>query len=450
MSTTLRQRASSPAAKGVAEKAQVAREVEAKEVAEGQKFIVPNFTVKQLLDAIPAHCFHRNGWRSSLYIVSDLSAIGACAYLALNMDSLLLNKLSMSGAALTAAKIALWTLYTFVTGLFGTGIWIIGHECGHQAFSSSKTVNNAVGWVLHSFVLVPYHAWRISHGRHHAATGHLTRDEVFVPKTRKMRGIEEPKEEGEVQGINISAFRQNELREALEESPLSTLFNAVLQQLFGFPSYLIRNAAGQKHYPKGTNHFNPEAIIFKPQHRMQIIMSNIGILLNFATLAYWSYQRSFSEMFVMYIIPYLWVNNWLVFITYLQHTDPVLPHYSANKWTFARGALCTIDRNFMGPIGPYIFHGICETHVAHHISSKIPHYHAWEATEALKTFLGPHYMYSNESMFASFWRSFRECIFIEDNEDIVFYKNYAGVAKYIPVEEGGNVSDSGVDMTESK
>lgn len=40
--------------------------------------------------------------------------------------------------------------------------------------------------------------------------------------------------------------------------------------------------------------------------------------------------------------------------------------------------------------------------------------------------------------------------FIEDNEDIVFYKNYAGVAKYIPVEEGGNVSDSGVDMTESK
>lgn len=53
-------------------------------------------------------------------------------------------------------------------------------------------------------------------------------------------------------------------------------------------------------------------------------MSNIGILLNFATLAYWSYQRSFSEMFVMYIIPYLWVNNWLVFITYLQHTDPVL------------------------------------------------------------------------------------------------------------------------------
>jgi fatty acid desaturase len=48
-------------------------------------------------------------------------------------------------------------------------------------------------------------------------------------------------------------------------------------------------------------------------------------------------------------------------------------HYTANKWTFARGALATIDRTFLGPIGAYVLHGICETHVAHHISSKMPH-----------------------------------------------------------------------------
>jgi omega-6 fatty acid desaturase (delta-12 desaturase) len=41
----------------------------------------------------------------------------------------------------------------------------------------------------------------LQHGRHHAATGHLTRDEVFVPKTRKMKGLPEVKEEGEVQGM---------------------------------------------------------------------------------------------------------------------------------------------------------------------------------------------------------------------------------------------------------
>lgn len=60
-------------------------------------------------------------------------------------------------------------------------------------------------------------------------------------------------------------------------------------------------------------------------------------------------------------------------ITYLQHTDPMIPHYSAKTWTFARGALATIDRTLMGPLGGLVFHGICETHVVHHTCSKIPH-----------------------------------------------------------------------------
>ena len=49
-----------------------------------------------------------------------------------------------------AARFVLWAVYTFFVGLFATGLWVIAHECGHQAFSESKTINNAVGWVLHS------------------------------------------------------------------------------------------------------------------------------------------------------------------------------------------------------------------------------------------------------------------------------------------------------------
>jgi fatty acid desaturase len=39
-------------------------------------------------------------------------------------------------------------------------------------------------------------------------------------------------------------------------------------------------------------------------------------------------MRGFREVLVLYVIPYLWVNHWLVAITFLQHTDPLLPHYS--------------------------------------------------------------------------------------------------------------------------
>jgi omega-6 fatty acid desaturase (delta-12 desaturase) len=165
-------------------------------------------------------------------------------------------------------------------------------------------------------------------------------------------------------------------------------------------------------------------------------------------------------MFIIYGIPYLYVNHWLVFITYLQHTDPALPHYTAEKWTFARGALATIDRTFMGFVGGWILHGICETHVAHHTSSKIPHYNAWEATEALKNFLGPHYQRSEENMFVSFYKAHRDCVvrhlyfclksanqqFVEDNQGVVFFKNARGVAQKYAVEEGGNISDSGVEL----
>ncbi|ODN81705.1 hypothetical protein L202_02099 [Cryptococcus amylolentus CBS 6039] len=450
MSAALRHRPASPSAPaGQAEKDQVIRDAQAKEIAEGQKFAVPNFTIKQLLDAIPAHCFKRSAFWSSLYIVQDVAVISALVYGAFHIDSFL-SRFALSNVAFYAAKAALWSAYWFVTGLFGTGIWVIAHEAGHQAFSSSKDINNGVGWVLHSALLVPYHSWRISHARHHAATGHLTRDEVFVPKTRKERGAPAITEEGEILGINVSPERQSQLKEALEDSPIVVLYNLFLQQLFGWPMYLARNASGQRHYPKGTNHFSPRSIIFKANHFAQIIWSDIGVSIVLAALGYWSYQRGIKEMISIYFIPYLWVNNWLVFITFLQHTDPVLPHYTANKWTFPRGALCTIDRSFMGPVGPHVFHGITETHVAHHISSKIPHYNAWEATEALKNFLGPAYHKSDENMFVSCYKSYRDCLFVEDDQDVVFYKNAAGIAQRVPVEESGNLSDSGVDMTESK
>ncbi|EIW66753.1 hypothetical protein TREMEDRAFT_45585 [Tremella mesenterica DSM 1558] len=432
---------------GEKEKMVVLKEAEEKELVDGQQFVVPNFTVKQLLDAIPAHCFHRSALRSSLYIVQDFTLLAGLVYGAYHITPTL-DKLHLSPATYWTAKIALYAIYQVLAGLVATGVWVIAHECGHQGFSSSKRINNSVGWVLHSALLVPYHSWRISHGRHHAGTNHLTRDEVHVPKTRKQLKAPEMKEEAEILGINVSAMRQAELREALEESPLASLWNVFLVQLVGWPMYLTTNASGQTHYPAGTNHFTPKAVIFRASQYWQVIWSDIGICLALTVLGYWIYKRGFAEFASIYLVPYLFVNHWLVLITFLQHTDPLIPHYSAEKWTFARGALATIDRNFLGPVGKYILHGICETHVAHHIASKIPHYNAWEATAALKTYLGPHYYESEENILAAFWRCHRECLFVEDGQDVMFFKNASGLAQRVPVEEGGNISDSGVDMGE--
>jgi hypothetical protein len=139
----------------------------------------------------------------------------------------------------TAAHFSLWALYTAAAGLVATGLWVIAHECGHQAFSESKAINNAVGWVLHSACVrpgdpfmwgtcspahslgVPYHSWRITHAKHHASTGHMTEDQVFTPKTRSDIGLPAfNSEEENVEGSTVSARVMHELADALGDSPI--------------------------------------------------------------------------------------------------------------------------------------------------------------------------------------------------------------------------------------
>lgn len=36
---------------------------------------------------------------------------------------------------------------------------VVAHECGHQAFSKWQAVNDGVGLVFHSLLLVPYYSW---------------------------------------------------------------------------------------------------------------------------------------------------------------------------------------------------------------------------------------------------------------------------------------------------
>jgi len=219
--------------------------------------------------------------------------------------------------------------------------------------------------------------------------------------------------------------------------------------------YLIRNVGGQTRYPGGTNHFNPNASIFAPHQFDQIILSDIGILIWLFTIVAWTYQSGFSQVLRVYLVPYLWVNHWLVLITFLQHTDPVLPHYRSEEFTFPRGALSTLDRNLLGDLGPVmgwigatVTHGISETHVLHHVSSKIPHYNAWEASAALKKRLAASgiRLEGRPGGWAEVYRIFRECKFVEDEGNIVFYKNAYGLAASRPIVPGDAASDSGIEL----
>lgn len=126
-----------------------------------------------------------------------------------------------------------------------------------------------------------------------------------------------------------------------------------------------------------------------------------------------------------------------VAITFLQHTDPSLPHYTPDAWNFVRGAAATIDREF-GFIGRQLLHGIIETHVLHHYISTIPFYHADEATEAIKKVMGKHYRSDVKDGSLGFvkalYKSARMCQWVEPSADateqgqgILFFRNHNGL-----------------------
>jgi len=398
----------------------------------GNEFELPDFTIKQIRDAIPAHCFERSAAKGLYYVFRDIVLLSTTFYL-------FHNYVTPETIPSTPVRAVLWGVYTFMQGLFATGLWVLAHECGHQSFSPSKVLNDTVGWIVHSSLLVPYFSWKISHGKHHKATGHMDRDMVFVPKTRSHYA-------------GWIGKTSEDLSELLEETPIWTISWFIGQQLVGWPMYLMTNVTGHNKHDKqtegkgagkhngffgGVNHFYSSSPLYERKDEHLILLSDLGLAIVGSVLFLLGTKFGWTNMLVWYFLPYLWVNHWLVAITFLQHTDPTLPHYEASAWTFARGAAATIDREF-GFIGRNLLHGIIETHVLHHYVSTIPFYNADEATEAIKPVMGKHYRSNTEGgswgFIKSMYTSSRMCQWVEPSEaatgegkSVLFFRNRNGL-----------------------
>lgn len=198
----------------------------------------PPFKFSDLQKAVPRHCFKRSLATSATHLATDLVMVAAFGYLATFISN---------GAVPAWAGWLLWPLYWFVQGTQMTGVWVIAHECGHQAFSESKTINDFVGLICHSALLVPYHSWRITHAKHHGNTGSCANDEVFCPKVRTQYGK--------------SPTAEEDIAEMVQEAPVVQLFWIVFMLTLGWmPGYLCFNATGPSKYEGfSKSHFNPWA-----------------------------------------------------------------------------------------------------------------------------------------------------------------------------------------------
>jgi fatty acid desaturase len=209
----------------------------------------PPFTLQSLRNAIPKHCFEPSALRSASYALRDLFFAGLLwTVVAPWIDGLVLPGL----VSRVVIKGALWLAFAAVQGTILTGVWVVAHEAGHGSFSTSDTINNVAGMILHSFLLVPFFSWKFTHAAHHGATNHLRKDQVFVPPNRE------------------EAESMRGMLEVIEDAPLWNLLLAARMFLLGWPAYLLLNTSGQQSQAPAS-HFRPASPIFSKDQVRRVL-----------------------------------------------------------------------------------------------------------------------------------------------------------------------------------
>ena len=280
-----------------------------------------------------------------------------------------------------------WPIYAVLQGTMFWALFVIGHDCGHGSFSRSRRLNSLIGHICHAPLLVPYHGWRISHRTHHTVHGDADREETWYPMTE-------------------SEFR------AMPAYVRVLRFTPMM--LWLFPFYLFRRS------PRfDGSHFHPRSQLFRPSEKWDVLTSTFWFCAMLAALGAFAFAYGPLALVKYYVGPYLIFIAWLDLVTYLHHTDPDVPWYRGGEWSFAKGALSSVDRDY-GFVNE-IHHNI-GTHVLHHLFINIPHYHLRRATEALAPHLGEFYHRSD----APFWRSFRRsaaaCHYVDDHSKTAYFR----------------------------
>jgi acyl-lipid omega-3 desaturase len=328
------------------------------------------FTLQDLKAAIPAHCFEPSIFKSLAYFFLDIGIIAGLYAIAAMIDS--------------------WFFYPVFWLMQGTMFWalfVVGHDCGHRSFSKLKWLNNLIGHLSHTPILVPFHGWRISHRTHHANTGNIETDESWYPVTETKYG---------------------------EMAWIEKLFRFYVP-LFAYPVYLFRRSPDRQ-----GSHFHPSSPIFKPSEKWDVLTSTALWIAMVGFLGVLTVQFGWVFLLKFYLVPYVVFVAWLDLVTFLHHTEADIPWYRDDTWYFLKGALSTVDRDY-GFINS-IHHDI-GTHVAHHIFLNMPHYHLKDATKAIKPILGDYYRSSNVPIWKSFIRSCWGCHFVSDQGSKIYYQS---------------------------
>ncbi|CAL9133125.1 unnamed protein product [Musa textilis] len=377
----------------------------------------PPFGLAEIRAAIPKHCWQKDPWRSMSYVVRDVVAVFGLAAAAAFLDNWIA-----------------WPLYWVAQGTMFWALFVLGHDCGHGSFSNNSKLNSVVGHLLHSSILVPYHGWQVLHFQPQL---YMLLASLFLHCSYDVSGAEAIllcSAGGLVTGHTTrtmdtprmtnhgTRFLSEKLYKSLDSLTQKLRFT-MPYPLLAFPLYLWARSPG-----KTGTHFHPSSDLFLPNEKKDVITSTACWIAMVGMLAGLACLMGPLQVLKLYGIPYLIFVMWLDLVTYLHHHghNEKLPWYRGKEWSYLRGGLTTVDRDY-GWINN-IHHDI-GTHVIHHLFPQIPHYHLVEATEAAKPVLGKYYREPVKSgplplhLFGILAKSLAHNHYVSDTGDVVYYQS---------------------------
>ncbi len=261
----------------------------------------------------------------------------------------------LASPAHPAFAVLLTVVGSLVSAAGLAGFFIVGHDCGHHAFSATPWVNTAVGHLCMSPILIGFHNWRRAHAHHHAHT-QVRGEDTDWPEQMPTRGVYE------------AASPCDRWRARLA-------YGSILGTLLAFPVAIVRRTFMRALYPQ---------VKLSRRGRRELALSNaLMVLASGGIIGGLWLTRGFAGMMRHYGIPmYLGMVVGALF-TYLHHSAPGAQAYDRHAWNPLRGqVVTTFDVRFPAWFEWMFFH--INRHLPHHIEPRIPWYHLPRATETLR------------------------------------------------------------------
>jgi omega-6 fatty acid desaturase (delta-12 desaturase) len=304
-------------------------------------------SLHELRQAIPPQFRKPDDITSWCALARVLGSAGICLWM--------LSLVQIDGGAVLVWKLAglgtLWVLYGWVL----VGLFALGHDCGHGAFSGRSWVNTAIGHLCMSPLANSLLVWRVTHDHHHSHT--------------QLRG----------QDVDWSANLRTRTEFASRHPRCPILVRWGYRLPFGIFIWIAWNAIR-----RGAN---VRSMLTRPQWqttKTQLLCSNLlMVACVFAIYGGLWFWVGFWGMLKYHGVPAAVAMITGSFILTVQHANSESVLYATGAWDRVRSQLASsFDVRFPSWI-EYLWCNI-NIHVPHHIAPGIPWYHLKKAASGLQ------------------------------------------------------------------